>query len=80
MRPAHDGRTLDGRASTPYQLRAHGLRGGEVCGVEWPDLALDVAQPVVSVRQACVLVGREVVTGETETKESRRVLPLAPRP
>jgi integrase len=54
-----------------------GMRRGEVLGLRWADVDLDLAR--VAVRQTLVLAGRQVVTSEPKTSRGRRSIALDPR-
>jgi integrase len=54
-----------------------GMRRGEVLGLRWVDVDLDLAR--VAVRQTLVLAGRQVVTSEPKTSRGRRSIALDPR-
>jgi integrase len=54
-----------------------GMRRGEVLGVRWVDIDLDLAR--VAVRQTLVLAGRQVVVSEPKTSRGRRSIALDPR-
>ncbi len=70
--PAH-GRTGTGR----YRLAAMtGLRRGELAGLRWADLDLDVG--VLHVRQQRVQIGYEVVEGPPKSKTGERSVQLDP--
>lgn len=53
-----------------------GLRRGEVCGLQWSDIDLDLG--VLRVRRALVVSGQRVIEGEPKTKRSRRTVNLDP--
>lgn len=53
-----------------------GMRRGELLGLRWEDLDLDVG--VARVRQTVVLVGNRPAFSEPKTKRGRRVVPLPP--
>ena len=54
-----------------------GMRRGEVLGLRWVDVDLELAR--VAVRQTRVLAGRQVVTSEPKTSRGRRSIALDPR-
>ena len=54
-----------------------GMRRGEVLGLRWVDVDLELAR--VAVRQTLVLAGRQVVTSEPKTSRGRRSIALDPR-
>jgi integrase len=54
-----------------------GMRRGEVLGLRWVDVDLDLAR--VAVRQTLVLAGRQVVTSEPKTSRGRQSIALDPR-
>jgi integrase len=54
-----------------------GMRRGEVLGVRWVDVDLDLAR--IAVRQTLVLAGRQVVVSEPKTSRGRRSIALDPR-
>jgi integrase len=58
-------------------LASTGMRRGEVLGLRWVDVDLDLAR--VAVRQTLVLAGRQVVTSEPKTARGRRSIALDPR-
>ncbi len=53
-----------------------GLRRGELCGLRWTDVDLDVG--TVTVRQSITVVRGRMTTGDVKTKRSRRVIDLDP--
>jgi integrase len=54
-----------------------GMRRGELLGLRWVDVDLDLAR--VAVRQTLVLAGRQVVVSEPKTSRGRRSIALDPR-
>jgi integrase len=54
-----------------------GMRRGELLGLRWTDVDLDLAR--VAVRQTLVQAGREVVVSEPKTSRGRRSIALDPR-
>jgi integrase len=58
-------------------LASTGMRRGEVLGLRWVDVDLDLAR--VAVRQTLVLAGRQVITSEPKTARGRRSIALDPR-
>jgi integrase len=55
-----------------------GMRRGELLGLRWTDVDLDLAR--VAVRQTLVQAGREVVVSEPKTSRGRRSIALDPAP
>jgi integrase len=53
------------------------MRRGELLGLRWVDVDLDLAR--VAVRQTLVLAGRQVVVSEPKTSRGRRSIALDPR-
>jgi integrase len=58
-------------------LASTGMRRGELLGLRWVDVDLELAR--VSVRQTLVLAGRQVVISEPKTSRGRRSIALDPR-
>jgi integrase len=54
-----------------------GMRPGEVLGLRWVDVDLQLAR--VAVRQTLVLAGRQVVSSEPKTSCGRRSIAVDPR-
>jgi integrase len=59
-----------------WHLTAHGLRRGEVIGLRWCDVDLEVGE--VHVRQSRTSAFREVAVVPPKTKRGRRTVPLTP--
>lgn len=57
-----------------------GLRDGEIAGLQWQDVDLDAAVPVMRVRKAVALVGEKGTAelGRTKTEGSVRDVPVHP--
>jgi integrase len=54
-------------------LAATGCRRGEVCALQWGDLALDGDMPVLTVRHAIAVVKKQSIVKNTKTHSVRRV-------
>jgi integrase len=68
----------DERLAALWMLAAStGMRRGEVLGLRWVDVDLDLAR--VAIRQMLVLAGRQVVISEPKTSRGRRSIALDPR-
>lgn len=60
-----------------FHLSSHtGMRRGEILGLRWCDLHLDVGR--LSVRQALVLIAYEVQISDVKTGTGRRTIDLDP--
>jgi integrase len=62
------------RLAACWRLSLYGLRRGEVVGLRWSDL--DLSAGTVTIEQARVLAGYEVVIEEPKSRNGLRTLPL----
>lgn len=62
------------RLAAAWRLSLYGLRRGEVLGLRWEDI--DLKAQTITVRQARVLVGTEVVVEPPKSRNGERTLPL----
>ena len=69
-----DSTRLDRHAWLWTLLLTRGLRRGEACGLQWPDI--DLAAGRLSVRRARVAVRGQVLISEPKTGAGRRQVPL----
>jgi len=55
-----------------YLIATTGLRRGEACGLQWPDI--DLKEASITVRRARVLAGNTVVESPPKTRRGRRII------
>lgn len=67
---------MEDRLAGAFALSTLGMRRGEVLGTRWGDVDWD--RRVVTVRQARVQVGAEVIAGSPKSDRGRRDVPLHP--